>query len=108
MKNPVTLALKHTDGSSRIILIEPILQHNLTNTGVFKIYKTSIDNESELFTEELEIDETKPETADRDNPDYLGAIIFGQDHLQWKYEGELLSTVEQQQIAVYLQQKGFN
>jgi hypothetical protein len=106
MKNPVTLALKHTDGSSRNILIEPILQHNLTNTGVYKIYKTTIDNESALFTEELEIDESKPSLADSANPDYLGKITFGQDHQQWEYAGELLTADEQQQIALYLHQKG--
>jgi hypothetical protein len=106
MKNPVTLALKHIDGSSRNIIIEPILQHNLTNTGVYKIYKTSIDNESALFTEELEIDEAKPALADNDNPDYLGTITFTADYHQWKYDGELLTPDEQQQVALYLRQKG--
>ena len=106
MKNPVTLALKHTDGSSRNIIIEPILQHNLTNTGVYKIYKTSTDNESALFTEELEIDDGKPALADEANPDYLGTITFTQDHQQWQYDGELLTPDEQQQVALYLRQKG--
>ncbi|SDD48938.1 hypothetical protein SAMN05216464_101872 [Mucilaginibacter pineti] len=105
MKNPVTLALKHADGSKRMIIIEPVLLHNLTDAGVYKIYKTSIDNESELFTEDLEIDEGHPAMADTDNPDYLGTITFKAGHQQWDYNGELLNTDEQQQIATYLLNK---
>lgn len=105
MKNPVTLVLKRTDGSSRNIIIEPVLQHNLADTGVYKIYKTSIDNESALFTEELEIDEGHPTMADNQNPDYLGTITFKTGHSQWNYEGELLDANEQQQVAGYLANK---
>ncbi|GAA3958385.1 hypothetical protein [Mucilaginibacter dorajii] len=105
MKNPVYLVLKHTDGSSRNIIIEPVLNHNLTDTGVYKIYKTSVDNESTLFTEELEIDETQASLPDNDNPDYLGTIHFLANHKHWDYNGDLLSKNEQQQIAVFLQQQ---
>ncbi|WP_183568779.1 hypothetical protein [Mucilaginibacter sp. SP1R1] len=103
MKNPVTFDLKHTNGSSRNIIIEPLLRHNLTNTGDYKIYKTSLDNESALFTETLEIDEGKAALADSDNPDYLGTIVLEPMRRQWKYTGELLTSDEQQQIATYLQ-----
>ena len=107
MKNPVTFALKHHDGSSRNIMIEPILNHDLSNTGIYKIYKTSVDNESVLFTEELEIDEGKPILPDSGNPDYLGTITFVENnHSKWDYTGDLLTTDEQQQLAKYLQQKG--
>lgn len=106
MKNPVYLALKHADGSLRNIIVEPVLKHDLSDKGIYKIYKTSIDNESALFTETLEIDEGQSNLADKNNPDYLGTITFGQaDHQQWKYEGDLLTRNEQQQIANYLQQK---
>lgn len=105
MKNPVYLALTHTDGSSRNIIIEPVLKHNLADTGVYKIYKTSTDNESSLFTEELEIDETQASLADSDNPDYLGTIHFLPNHKHWDYNGDLLTKNEQQQIASYLQQQ---
>ncbi|MDN3582665.1 hypothetical protein [Mucilaginibacter flavus] len=105
MKNPVYLALMHTDGTTRSIIIEPVLKHNLADTGVYKIYKTSIDNESTLFTEELEIDETQASLTDSDNPDYLGTIIFLPNHTHWDYNGDLLSKTEQQQIATFLQQQ---
>jgi hypothetical protein len=103
MKNPVYLVLKHTDGGSRNIIIEPVLKHNLTDTGVYKIYKTSVDNESTLFTEELEIDETQTSLPDSDNPDYLGSIHFLPNHKHWDYNGDLLNKDEQQQIARFLQ-----
>jgi hypothetical protein len=106
MKNPVTFTLKHHNGSSRNIMIEPILNHDLSSTGVYKIYKTSIDNESALFTEELEIDEGKPTLPDSGNPDYLGTIIFTENQGKWNYNGDLLTTDEQHQLAKYLQQKG--
>lgn len=104
MKNPVYVDLKHADGGSRSIIIEPVLEHNLADTGVYKIYKTSVDNESRLFTEEMEIDEASPSLADKDNPDYLGTITFPQTG-PWHYVGDLLSNGEQQQIISILQQK---
>jgi len=104
MKNPLYVDLKHADGSLRNIIIEPILEHNLADNGTYKIYKTSIDNQSVLFTEELEIDESRPVLADGDNPDYLGIIKFPQTG-PWEYEGDLLTNGEQQQIISILQQK---
>lgn len=106
MKNPATLVLKHADGSSRNIIIEPILKPDLTDTGTYKIYKTTIDNESTLFTEDLEIAEGAPALADEANPDYLGSIVIDPMHQQWKYTGDLLSTKEQQQIASFIEQQG--
>ncbi|HEY9194855.1 MAG TPA: hypothetical protein VIM77_01275, partial [Mucilaginibacter sp.] len=104
MKNPVYADLKHADGSSRNIIIEPVLQADLADTHVYKIYKTSIDNESGLFTEQLEINEGQAALADKDNPDYLGAFTFPQTG-PWHYDGDLLSNGEQQQIISILQQK---
>jgi len=105
MKNPATLILKHPDGSSRNIIVEPILWPDLTDTGTYKIYKTAIDNESTLFTEDLEIDEGTPALPDEANPDYLGNIIIEPMRGQWKYTGELLSPGEQQQVANFIQQQ---
>ena len=105
MKNPATLILKHPDGSSRNIIVEPILQPDLTNTGNYKIYKTTIDNESALFTENLEITEGAPALPDEANPDYLGSITIEPMHQQWKYIGDLLSHHEQQQVARFIQRQ---
>jgi len=104
MKNPVYADLKYANGSSRNIIIEPVLEHDLADTGVYKIYKSSVDNESILFTEEMEIDGDGPTLADEDNPDYLGVIYFPQSG-PWHYEGDLLTNGEQQQIISILQQK---
>lgn len=105
MKNPVTLALKHVDGSSKNIIIEPLLRPDLTEKGTYKIYKNAIDNESALFTEDLEINEGKPALADEANPDYLGTIVMEPKQQQWKYTGDLLSANEQQQIASFIQKQ---
>lgn len=102
MKNPVTFILKHADGSLRNIIIEPQLLHDLSEAGTYKIYKTSTDNESALFTEELEIDEGKPALADDANPDYLGTLDIEPMRLQWKYTGELLDQDEQKQVADFI------
>ena len=106
MKNPATLILKHADGSSRNIIVEPILWPDLTDTGTYKIYKTTIDNESTLFTEDLEIDEGAPALPDEANPDYLGTLVIEPTHRQWKYTGDLLTAEEQQQIANFIEQQG--
>jgi hypothetical protein len=105
MKNPATLILKHPDGSSRNIIVEPILWPDLTDTGTYKIYKTAIDNESALFTEDLEIDEGAPALPDEANPDYLGSIVIEPMRQQWKYTGDLLTPDEQQQIADFIEQR---
>ena len=102
MKNPVTFILKHADGSRRNIIIEPVLLHDLSETGTYKIYKTSLDNESALFTEELEIDEGKPALADEANPDYLGSMEIEPMRLQWKYTGDLLNPDEQKQVVNFI------
>ncbi|MGN8068996.1 hypothetical protein [Mucilaginibacter sp. SG564] len=107
MKNPATLVLKHADGSARNIIIEPILWPDLTDTGTYKIYKTAIDNESTLFTEDLEITEGAADLPDEANPDYLGSIIIEPMRQQWKYTGDLLNPEEQQQIASFIEKQDF-
>ncbi|MBB6111183.1 hypothetical protein SAMN05421821_110202 [Mucilaginibacter lappiensis] len=107
MKNPATLVLKHPDGTSRNIIVEPMLWPDLTDTGTYKIYKTAIDNESALFTEALEIDEDKPALPDEVNPDYLGSITTEPIRQRWKYTGDLLSSDEQQQVAHFIEKQEF-
>ena len=103
MLNPVNIKLMKDDGSERAVLIEPILNKQadgLKNTGVYKIYKTE-DDES-FFTEPLLMDETASTLDDRDNPDYLGDLVFNPDKTTWNYNGNLLTTIEQQQVADYI------
>ena len=107
MKNPATLILKHPDGSSRNIIVEPMLWPDLTDTGTYKIYKTSIDNESVLFTEDLELNEGSPALPDEANPDYLGTLVMEPKRHLWKYTGDLLTSKEQQQIISFIEQLEF-
>lgn len=105
MINPVYFDIEHEDGSKRNIIIEPVLKKTgggVTATGSYKIYKNSIDNQSSLFTEKLEIDEKNDDLADENNPDFLG--IFSIDAKgKWSYNGSLLKTKEQEQIVRYIQ-----
>ncbi len=104
MINPVYFDIEHEDGSKRNIIIEPVLKKTdsgVTATGSYKIYKNSIDNQSSLFTEKLEIDEKNDDLPDENNPDFLG--IFSIDAKgKWHYEGSLLNAGEQGQVAGYI------
>jgi hypothetical protein len=105
MVNPVILDIEQHDGSKRTIIIEPVLEKSaggITATGSYKIYKSSVDNQSRLFTEKLEIDEKNNGLPDKSNPDFLGNIYIdakGKCH----YEGDLLNMAEQEQVAGYIQ-----
>jgi hypothetical protein len=105
MINPVYFDIEHEDGSKRNIIIEPVLKktdNGVTATGSYKIYKNSVDNQSSLFTEKLEIDEKNDDLPDENNPDFLG--IFSIDAKgKWHYEGSLLNAKEQKQVAGYIQ-----
>jgi hypothetical protein len=104
MSNPVYFDVEHEDGSKRNIIIEPVLKmtaKGVTATGSYKIYKNSVDNQSSLFTERLEIDEKNDDLPDENNPDFLG--IFSIDAKgKWHYEGSLLNAGEQGQVAGYI------
>jgi hypothetical protein len=104
MINPAYFNIEHQDGSKRNIIIEPVLQKiagSVTATGDYKIYKNSVDNQSGLFTEKLEIDEKNDDLSDESNPDFLG--IFSIDAKgKWHYQGGLLNGVEQGQVAGYI------
>ena len=104
MINPVYFDVEHEDGSKRNIIIEPVLKKTgdgVTTTGNYKIYKNSVDNQSSLFTERLEIDEKNEDLPDENNPDFLG--IFAIDSKgKWHYEGSLLNGAEQGQVVSYI------
>ena len=103
MLNPAIIKLMKDDGTGRTVLIEPILDRQsegLTNTGVYKIYKS--DDDETFFTEPLLIDTNAPIRDDKSNPDYLGDFIFSADKSTWNYNGDLLSPTEQQQVADYV------
>jgi hypothetical protein len=107
MINPVYFMIDQPDGPGRDIIIEPVLEKadgNIKGTGCYKLYKTSIDNESSLFTEKLEIDEKSNGLPDQDNPDYLGNITLTNEG-KWHYQGDLLKPEEQRQVAEYIVKK---
>lgn len=105
MVNPVQLSLTQSDGSSRKIIIEPVLEgskeNGLKNIGVYKIYKDAFGDESTLFTEPLEINESNTDLPDENNPDYLGKITIT-DETDWQYRGDLLNVEEQAQVVKYI------
>jgi hypothetical protein len=104
MINPVYFNIAHQDGSKRSIIIEPVLERSnggIKATGSYKLYKTSIDNESLLFTEKLEIDEKNDDLPDEKNPDYLGTLTMDAGG-KWQYKGDLLNRAEQEQVAKYI------
>ena len=104
MINPIQLSLKKADGSRRNIIIEPILKKdddNLHETGIYKLYKDAFGEESALFTEPLETGEANDDLPDKNNPDFLGRFIIDPD-MNWKYEGDLLSEEEQQQVLAHI------
>lgn len=106
MINPVQISLAQANGSVRQVILEPVLikdgDKGLHGTGVFKIYKDAFGDETALFTEPLEPSKNNNDPADEINPDYLGKITFWNDG-SWKFEGDLLDTEEQQQLANYIE-----
>ncbi len=104
MINPIQLLLKKADGGKRNIIIEPVLKKDggdLKDTGVYELYKDAFGEESALFTEPLEIAEVNDDLPDKNNPDYLGRFSIDVNG-NLKYEGDLLSAHEQQQVLAYI------
>ncbi len=100
MINPLQVSLNDADDSKRHIIVEPVLKkqgNSLIDTGVYKLYKDGFGEESVLFTEPLEIEEQNTDLADNMNPDYLGKITLDTQN-SWKYEGDLLSAAEQEEL----------
>jgi len=103
MLTPVQISIVQPDESLRKIIIEPVLElddNELADTGVYKIYKDAFGDETTLITEPRETGEND-DLADKNNPDYLGRIILVDDGL-WNYEGDILSSDEQLQVATFL------
>lgn len=104
MINPVYFCIDHADGSKRVIIIEPVLERSgtdLKSTGRYKLYKSSVDNESSLFTEKLEIDEKNDDLPDEKNPDFLGELTLNANGRP-NYKGDLLNAAEQDGVAQYI------
>src|ERR1700712_1675185 len=107
MINPVQTKLSRPDGSSRYVIIEPVLEKDetgaLTESGIYNIYKDVAGDETTLFTEPAEPVETD-NLADEKNPDYLGNFRSGKDGT-WLYNGDLLVDSEQAELAAFIRQK---
>lgn len=105
MINPAYFQLDQRDGSKRTIIIEPVLKktgNTLKDTGNYKLYKSSVDNQSKLFTEKLEINEKNNDLPDSKNPDFLGKFSIEADG-KWHYEGDLLNRSELGRVASYIE-----
>jgi len=108
MINPIQFSLKQPDGSDRNIIIEPILEQgdkSLNSTGVYKIYKDAVGEESSLFTEPMEIGGGRDDLSDNQNPDFLGKLTFT-TNTDWRYEGDLLNMEELSQAIEYIKNYG--
>lgn len=103
MLTPAQISVIQPDDSLRKIIVEPVLERDgngLVNTGVYKLYKDAFGDETTLITEPRERD-INDDLADKNNPDYLGRIILVDEGL-WSYDGDILSSEEQLQVANFL------
>lgn len=109
MISPVQLSITIPDGTSRKLIIEPMLTKldngTLQATGVYKLYKDAFGDETTLFTEPLEINETGSPLPDEQNPDYLGKLTIN-NSVEWDYEEDLLNNEEQLQVVKYIKNNG--
>lgn len=106
MINPVQTSIPQTDGSDRYVIIEPVLEKDgeqcLRSTGVFKVYKDAVGEETHLFTEPAELDEARDDLPDEQNPDYLGHFVFENGSVK-HFAGRVLSIAEQAYLAVFIE-----
>jgi len=104
MINPAQLSVIKTNGTSIKIIVEPVLTQqgkDLRPTGVYKLYKDAFGDESALFIEPLEINESNSGLRDSENPDYLGTLTLTENNGH-RYEGDLLGADEQSQVVDYI------
>ncbi|SEN95989.1 hypothetical protein SAMN05192574_104760 [Mucilaginibacter gossypiicola] len=104
MINPVQTHIPIADGTDRYVIIEPALHKDaegkLHPTGLFKIYKDALGDETHLFAEPAENQAQSDDLPDDRNPDYLGKINLSAT--EWKYEGSLLSYYEQVALVEFI------
>jgi len=107
MISPVILSIPHPDGSNWNVIIEPILEKvegQITDTGNYKLYKSSADNQSTLFTEPLELGKQNNDIPDSINPDYLGTITL-RTGAQYTYDGSLLHTSQLDDVVRHIRKQ---
>ena len=106
MINAVSTTIPQPDGSDRYVIIEPMLEKDgemgLRSTGVFKIFKDSFTDQTELFTEPRESDEDNNDLPDDQNPDYLGKFVFNDGRVE-HFEGNVLRLAEQAYLVVFIE-----
>ena len=106
MINPVQTSIPQPDGNDRYIIIEPVLESDgdqgMKSTGVFKIYKDAVGDDTHLFTEPVALDEDHEELPDEQNPDYLGKFVSEQGSVK-HFEGQVLNVAEQAYLAVFIE-----
>jgi hypothetical protein len=101
MLKPQILNIEENDHSKVMFIIEPVLERlgdGTAATGIYKIYRSYVYNQSGLSNQAQPIHYKNEGLRDAENPDYLGS--FSVEAIgAWHYQGNRLNDDEQQQLA---------
>ncbi|MGF7037370.1 hypothetical protein [Mucilaginibacter lappiensis] len=110
MTRTISQSIKKDNGTTRNIIIEPVMTQSANDkldlTGIYTLYKDTDKQKMDLLEiQEIapEIGESKPLLDDKNNPDFLGQIIFKNDGSEWQYIKGSLSINELEQIVSFIQ-----
>lgn len=109
MNSTISHNVRKDDGTTRNVIIEPVLalsaNDQLNFTGVYTLYKDTHKKGSDLLAiQEIapEIGESRPLLDDKNNPDFLGQLIFKNDAREWQYAKGSLPVNELEQIVSFI------
>jgi hypothetical protein len=109
MNRIISHNIKKDDGSTRSVIIEPVLalstNDQLSFTGVYALYVDTHKKSSNLLDiQEIapEIGESKPLLDDKNNPDFLGQLTFKDEDSEWQYTKGSLPVDELEQIVSFI------
>jgi len=110
MPHTVSYNISRNDGTTRSVLIEPVLtqskDNNVDFTGVYTIYEGNEQGAAHLLEIQAiapEVGESLPLLDDNRNPEFLGRVIFNKNASRWEYTGGALSDSEQNQVIQFVQ-----
>ncbi|MDN5288932.1 MAG: hypothetical protein JWR38_5206 [Mucilaginibacter sp.] len=109
MNRTISHNVKKDDGTTRNVIIEPVLAQStndqLSFTGVYTLYKDNHKKGTNLLDiQEIapEIGDSNPLLDDKSNPDFLGQLTFKDDGSEWQYVKGSLPTGELEQIVSFI------